>query len=411
MESLELTFQVRFFIALGLGFLLGLERETSGLAQQHQPIAGVRTYSLISMYGFGCAWLAQNGVPAVLPLGLISIVVLAGIEYAGRIREGHQGWTSSVAVLITYVIGALTLNTIIWLPLALGIISAILLSEKTRIEHFVESLKKFELFAILKFLVVTVLVLPLLPNREFTQFNLNPVGTWKIVILISTIGFVGYFLMKKFGSQYGLWLSGLLGGIVSSTAVSVAMGRMAQKSPEISAQALRSSLLASSVMYVRILLIIAIMGPGFLPLIWWRLLVLAGLGVVLSLTTGVRGGVSKSSLDSGLSNPFEISPALVFSVLFLTLQVVTILVKSHFGNSGLLILSFIVGVTDIDPFILSILSSKTISTVLVSAIIISMLGNTLIKGVYFGSLARTARRDAILRYGTLAVLHIPLVFL
>ncbi len=411
MDILELTFEVRFFIALGLGFLIGLEREASSLQYQKQAVAGVRTYSLISLYGFGCAWMAQNGAPAVLPLGLGSVVILAGIEYVGRIREGHHGWTSSVAILLTYIIGALTLNSIIWLPLALGIISAILLSEKTRIENFVENLKKFELFAILKFLVVTLLVLPMLPNRDFTQFNLNPVNTWKIVIIISSIGFVGYILMKKLGSQYGLWLSGLLGGIVSSTAVSVAMGRLSQQSPEISDRALRGSLLASSVMYVRILLIVMIMGPAFLPLIWWKLLALACAGFILSVTTGIDKSKSISSYTSTIANPFEITPALVFSVLFITLQVMTGLVKSHFGNQGLMVLSFIVGVTDIDPFILSILSSHTINNVMVSAIIVSMLGNTIIKAVYFGGMARQVRRETIIRFGTLAVLHVPIVFL
>lgn len=411
MDILELTFEVRFFIALGLGFLLGLEREASSLQYQKQVVAGVRTYSLISMYGFGCAWMAQNGAPAVLPLGLGSVVILAGIEYAGRIREGHHGWTSSVAILLTYIIGALTLNSIIWLPLALGIISAILLSEKTRIENFVENLKKFELFAILKFLVVTLLVLPMLPNREFTQFNLNPVNTWKIVIIISSIGFVGYFLMKKLGSQYGLWLSGLLGGIVSSTAVSVAMGRLSQQSPEISDRALRGSLLASSVMYVRILLIVMIMGPAFLPMIWWKLLALACAGFILSVTTGIDKSKNISTYNSTIANPFEVTPALIFSVLFITLQVVTSLVKSHFGNQGLMVLSFIVGVTDIDPFILSILSSHTINNVMVSAIIVSMFGNTIIKAVYFGGMAKQVRRETIIRFGILAALHIPIVFL
>ena len=143
MENIELTFQMRFVIALGLGFLLGLERETSGLERKRQVIAGVRTHALISLYGFGCAWLSQNNITFAFPIGLLSIAALASVEYMGRMREGHRGWTSSVAVLLTFIIGSLALLTNIWVPLALGIISAILLSEKTRIESFVENLKKF----------------------------------------------------------------------------------------------------------------------------------------------------------------------------------------------------------------------------------------------------------------------------
>jgi uncharacterized membrane protein (DUF4010 family) len=409
MGNIELTFEIRFAIALGLGFLIGLERETSGLERKKEVIAGVRTYSLISLYGFGCAWLSQINVAFALPIGLVSIAVLAGIEYIGRIKEGHRGWTSSVAVLLTFIIGALTLLTNIWVPLALGIISAMLLSEKTRIEQFVENLKKFEFYAILKFLVVTMLIFPLLPNREYTQFNLNPAATWKIVIVISSIGFVGYFIIKKLGSRYGLWLSGLLGGIVSSTAVSIAVGRIAQKAPEMSKRALRSSLLASSVMYIRILVIIWIFGPSFLPYIWWKLVVLAGFSLVLSLLVGTRVSSSRGTVASTMTNPFEITPALIFAMLFIAFRVVTNLVKSHFGDTGLFSLSFLIGVTDIDPFILSIIHNQAVTSLMVSALIVSMMGNTLFKGIYFSSLVKEARKESFFKYGLLALLHLPLI--
>ena len=409
MGSIELTFQIRFAIALGLGFLIGLERETTGLERKRQVIAGARTHSLISLYGFGCAWLSQINIAFALPIGLISIAVLASIEYIERIKEGHRGWTSSVAVLLTFIVGALVLLTNIWVPLALGIISAILLSEKTRIEHFVEDLKKFELYAILKFLVVTLLVFPLLPDREYTQFNLNPASVWKIVIIISSIGFVGYFIIRKLGSRYGLWLSGLLGGIVSSTAVSIAVGRIAQKAPEMSKRALRSSLLASSVMYIRILVIIWIIGPSFLPYLWWKLLTLASIGFVLSLFIGTRVSSSKGTVASTLTDPFEITPALIFAMLFIAFKVFTNLVKSYFGDTGLFFLSFLIGVTDIDPYILSIIHNQVVANVLVSAIIVAMMGNTLIKGIYFGSLAKEARKEALFKYGLLALLHLPLI--
>jgi uncharacterized membrane protein (DUF4010 family) len=410
-EGIELTIHIRFAIALGLGFLLGLEREATGLERQRHVIAGVRTHSLISLYGFGCAWLSDAGIAFALPIGLSSIVVLAGIEYTGRLRDGHYGWTSSVAVLITFVVGALTYLTNIWGPLALGIISAILLSEKSRIESFVESLKKYEVYAILKFLVVSLLIFPLLPDREYTQFGLNPSATWKIVILISSIGFAGYFLITKFGKRYGLWLSGVLGGIVSSTAVSIAVGRIAQQAPETSRRALRSSLLASGVMYVRILVLVWIIGPAFLPYLWWKLIILTALCLVLALFVGGKTASGGSAVASKLTNPFEIMPAMIFALLFVTFKVVTNLVKTHFGNSGLILLSFIVGVTDIDPFILSIIHNPAVSEIMVTAVVISMMGNSMIKGIYFGVLAKESRREAFLKYSVLTVCHLPLVFL
>ena len=410
MDGIELTIHLRFAIALGLGFLLGLEREATGMERQRHVIAGVRTHSLISLYGFGCAWLSDAGVAFSLPIGLVSIVVLAGIEYVARMRDGHYGWTSSVAVLITFIVGALTYLTNIWGPLALGIISAMLLSEKTRIENLVENLKKFEVYAILKFLVVSLLIFPLLPNQEYTSFGLNPSLTWKIVILISTIGFVGYFLVSKFGKRSGLWLSGVLGGIVSSTAVSIAVGRIAQQAPELSRRALRSSLLASSVMYIRILVLVWLVGPTFLPYLWWKLALLSMLSLGLALFVVVRSAVSESSVASTLTNPFEITPAMLFALLFVSFKVITTLVKTHFGHLGLFALAFIVGVTDIDPFILSIINNPDATKIMVSAIVISMMGNSMIKGIYFGGLAKEARREAFLKYGLLTLCHLPLVF-
>jgi uncharacterized membrane protein (DUF4010 family) len=413
MDNFELTFQLRFLIALGLGFLMGLERETSGVRRNRPVAAGVRTYSLISLYGFGCAWMSRLDFPVVLPIGLLTIAVFAGIQYLARSKEGHLGWTSNVAVVLAYLIGALTLLTNIWVPLALGIISTILMSEKTLVEQYVENLKKFELLAILKFLVVTLLVLPLLPDKGYTQFDLNPASTWKIVIIISSIGFAGYFMIRKLGSRYGLWLSGLFGGIVSSTAVSIAVGRIAQRVPEMSMRALRSSLLASSVMYIRILVIIWIIGPRFLPLIWWKLVALAGLGVLFSMFYFRRVVPSSEGANfETLKNPFEITPALIFAFLFLALKVVTSLVKGAFGESGLFVLSFFVGVTDIDPFILSLVhNSPEVTKMLVSAIILSMMGNTLSKGIYFGGLAKKVRKIAFWQYGIWAAMHVPFVFL
>jgi uncharacterized membrane protein (DUF4010 family) len=412
MENFELTFQIRFIIALGLGFLLGLEREASGIYRKRPVTAGVRTYSLISLYGFGCAWLSQIGVSFALPIGLISIAAFASLEYLARVKEGHLGWTSDVAALLTFIIGALALLTQIWVPLAIGIISAILLSEKTLIEKYVQNLKEFELFAILKFLVVTLLVLPLLPDKGYTQFNLNPVRTWKIVIIISSIGFAGYFLIKRLGSRYGLWLSGVLGGIVSSTAVSIAVGRIAQRLPHQARNALQSSLLASSVMYIRILIIIWIIGPQFLPFLWWKLLSLAFVGLIISLLFRRTGPSPESPDVTTLQNPFEITPAMIFASLFLALQVVTTLVKSSFGNAGLFLLSFVIGVTDIDPFILSLVNNNPdVTNVLVSSIVISMMGNTLIKGIYFGGLAEKVRKESFFRYGLWTLLHLPFIFL
>jgi len=411
MVDVDWPLPLRFLLALGLSFLVGLERESSALISKGRVFAGVRTYALIGTFGFGCALLRETA-PWMLPIGMIALSGLAVIGYLAKLKEGHVGWTSEVAAIITFVMGALCLVADIWIPMAIGIIATLLLSEKAKIEKFVENLDKSEFHAVVRFLIVSVIILPALPDQTYTEFSLNPRHIWQVVVLVSSIGFAGYFLAKKFGDRLGLWMSGLLGGIVSSTAVSIAAGRIAQRSPERSIHALQASIIASSVMYIRILVLIGLIRPSFLSFIWLKLVILAGIGVVLCFAARrTHGGGGKHNVEP-LRNPFEIRPALIFASLFVALSVVTVLVTRFYGNAGLLVLAGVVGVTDIDPFILSLVSqSPGFQSLMFTAILVSLMSNTLVKGVYFGTLARRARVESLWRYGAWAALHIPVILI
>jgi uncharacterized membrane protein (DUF4010 family) len=412
MNSFEWTYELRFIIALALGFLIGLERESSGIDRKGKIFAGVRTFTLISLFGFGCAWLYHLNIIFALPVGLLVIGALVLAEYSGKQKDGRFGGTSEIATLLTFIIGALALLADVWISMALGIISTLLLSEKSEIEKYVDKLNKFEFLAVLKFLLVTLIIFPALPNKDYTRFSLNPAHIWQIVIMVSTIGFVGYFLMKKLGGRLGLWVSGLLGGLVSSTAVSIAVGRIAEKDPAQGKSALQASILASSVMYLRILAIIFIINNSIAYLMWWKLVLLSLIGAVLAFTIKREGLPSSDRPASTIQNPFEIKPAIIFAALFVILTIATIWVKNFLGNAGLLVLSVVVGVADIDPFILSLVNSvQNIEPVIVSAIILAMMSNTVIKAVYFTVLAKQEKKTAYLRYGIWVLLHIPLIFL
>ncbi len=412
MNDISLPIHLRFLIALGLSLLIGLERESSGYIHKGRVFAGVRTYSLIGVFGFGCGWMVNINVPLALPVGMLSLAAIAIVGYLAKLKNDFVGWTSEVAALLTFIMGALCVLTDIWMPLAIGIVGTFLLSEKAMFEHYVERLDNAEFLAVVKFLIITLIILPVLPNNEYTEFHLNPQKIWQIVVLVSTVGFAGYFLTKKFGGRAGLWLSGLLGGIVSSTAVSVAAGRIAQKSPERSVNALQSTILASAVMYIRILVLIWFVKREFVEYIWLQLLILAIIGLILSIHKEPKTSKSKNSPIHSLRNPFEIRPALIFATLFVLLSVMTILAERFYGNAGLLTLAGITGVTDIDPFILSIVNqSGMVQKMAVSAIIISMISNTVVKGIYFGFLAKNVRRSTAWRFGLWALFHIPVLFI
>jgi len=414
MGYIEWTTELRFVVALVLGFLVGLERESSKREQKKVVLGGIRTYPIISMLGFGSAWLHQVGVSAILPIALISITTLTAISYFAKIQTEKYGFTSEISAILTFIIGALALLVDVWAAMALGVINTMLLSEKALLEDYVDKLDRVEFLAVLKFLLVTMIILPILPNVEYTQFKINPSKVWLIVIIVSTVGFVGYYLSKKLGKKVGFWVSGFVSGIVSSTAVSIAYGRMAKNNEQISINALQGTIAASSVMYLRILVLIFIINPAIVLSLTWQLLLLSAVGFGLSL---LKFKIKKSKVklaeeQEKLQNPFEIRPAVLFAILFVVLIVATGLVKQYFGDSGILTLSAIVGVVDIDPFILSLINSSTIEIKLIaSSILLAMLSNTIMKGIYFGYLATTVRKEAFLRFGILTLAHIPIIII
>lgn len=412
MYLIEWNDQLRFLVALALGFLIGLERESRSGTAASKLTAGVRTYTLISLFGFGCAWLYRINVEFIIPVGIVVIGGMILASYLAKQKSGAVGWTSEIAVLITFITGVLALLADIWIPLTLGVTATLLLSEKAELERYIEKLDKSEFLAVIKFLIVTIIILPALPDKDYTQFKLNPYKIWQIVILVSSIGFVGYFLMKKFGFKAGLWLSGLLGGIASSTAVSIAMGNIAKKNEPLSGRAFQAVILASSVMYLRILVIIYLLNSVLAFGIWWKLVILFIVGILLALFTHSNHTESTGDRITTIQNPFEIKPAVLFAFLFILLSIATIWVQQFFGSTGLMTLSMIVGVTDIDPFIVSIINNQIVAErVIYSAILISMMSNTIVKAFYFGFLVKSLRKRISIIFAFWVVIHFIMIFI
>ena len=409
--GIEWTVELRFLIALGLGFLVGLERESVKIDRK-LVFGGVRTHPIISLFGFGCGLLHKEGVAFALPVGLLAVSLLAGIAYVAKIRVERFGMTSEISALLTFVTGALAMLIDVWVAMALGILNTFLLSEKAMLESYVERLDKTDFLATVKFLLVTLIILPALPNKEFTQFGINPAKVWFIVVVVSTLGFVGYLLEKKFGPKLGLWMSGTLGGIVSSTAMTLSMGRLASQKPEYGKSALQGALLAGSVMYLRVLILIWIVNESIIGILWYRLLILSVVGIVLALRISGQKPVGSESSIRNLKNPFEIRPALGFALLFVILSVIINLIRKSAGNVGLIGLSALVGFLDVDPFILSLIQNPAnFETIFVSAILIALMSNTIAKGIYFVLLSRGTCKDTIVSYAILSLMHLPFIFL
>lgn len=409
--NFEWTLGLRFAVALAVGFLVGLERETGRRDGQKFFFGGVRTFPLISMLGFACGWFHGQGASWMLPAGLMAVTVLAGIAYVAKLKAGRLGATSEMGVLLVYVAGALACLSDVRLPIALGVIGTLLLSEKSRLEGYVAGLDRAEILATLKFLLVTVVIYPVLPDVELTPFRLNPARVWKIVVMVSAIGFVGYTLSRRVGARFGLPLSGLLGGIASSTAVSVATGRMARENPAQAPAALQASLLGSSVMYVRLVVLMAVFGGGFVAQLDARLLALGALGLLLALS--VRGGATarEGTPPPAIvsANPVEIRVALLFAALFVGLRVATELAQQYGGQPGVMGLAGLAGLVDVDPFVLALPRGEAMGAMMIRAVLVAVMVNTMAKGVYFATLCREGRWGALGRYGFWALAHVPLI--
>jgi len=407
----EWTLGLRFLVALAIGFLVGLERETGRKEHAQFFFGGVRTFPIVSLFGFACAWLFSNGLPLILPAGLVAITALTVVAYIQKIKAGRLGATSEVSVLVTYMIGALSLLADVRLPIALGVVNTILLSEKSTLENYVVRLNHNEFLATLKFLLLALVIYPALPNVEYTPYHLNPARIWQIVVLVSAIGFAGYILSKKLGARLGLPVSGLLGGIASSTAVSVATGRLAREVPAYAGVALQASLLASSVMYLRLMVLIAVFGGGFSLTLDWRMEALCLVGVLLVLTVRkeATAGNAPGELPS-IQNPVEIRVAVIFGVVFVVVKVGVALAKEYFGQAGVLGLGVLSGVVDVDPFILSLVQGSLSGRLMIQAILLAVMVNTLAKGVYFTVLSRGNRMQSIWRYIVWAACHVPLMW-
>lgn len=257
-----------FFIALFIGALVGLER-THHQQQQPTSLAGIRTFILFSEFGAITAWLSQAmGSSLVFAAGLVCTmaVVLVGYVMARQAGEESPGVTTEMAAAVVYVLGALAVYAPPLIAVALAIVTAGLLAMKTTLHSAVSRVKREELLATLRLLFASFIVLPLLPNQPVDPWNaLNPFKLWLLVILISGLSMVGYVAVRWVGPSRGTLLAGFFGGLVSSTAVTLTFARQSREEPELLRVLASGTLLAWTVMFLRVIVLVGALGWPLLP--------------------------------------------------------------------------------------------------------------------------------------------------
>jgi uncharacterized membrane protein (DUF4010 family) len=274
------------------------------------------------------------------------------------------------------------------LAVALGVVTTVLLSLKLEMHRFAHQVTREDVYAILKFAIITAIVLPVLPNRTYgvAPFDvLNPFKIWLLVVFISGISFVGYILIKIIGARKGITLTGALGGLASSTAVTLSFTQRSKDSPKL-AKAFAAAIIVSwTIMFVRIILEVSAVNHTLLELLWLPIgaLIVVALGYCVALFIIQRKATSEEEVN--FVNPFELGPAIKFGLIFIFILLFSKTAQIYLGTTGLYLSSFISGIADVDAITLSIsqlsLDSASLNAATaVRAIVIAAISNTLVKG-------------------------------
>jgi len=408
---------VKIVLVLFLSFLVGLEREEHKAAGEHYSFGGVRTFPLIGLLGYSLALLSG---PQLLPvaLGLAVVAAFLLLSYRHKIATVETaGVTTEMSGLTTYVVGALVYHEQFWIATTLSVASMLLLELKGALESLTKRIASDEILTFTKFLVLTAVILPVLPNQEFGPFQINPFKTWLVVVAVSTVSFGSYVLQRLTREQGGIILTAVLGGAYSSTVTTVALARRAAREQHCHLFA-GGTLIASGVMYLRLIALVGLFNRDLMAMLALPFAALAaGAAAAGWLWTRVPdpdSGQVKREYEP--RNPLELRAAFLFALLFLVMLVATRLAAVYLGKAGVYSLAATMGVVDVDPFLMGMTQSAgtvTPLSVAASGILIAAASNNFAKGLYAYILAdrRTGVQSLCLLLALAALGLTPLFWL
>jgi uncharacterized membrane protein (DUF4010 family) len=385
MELPELV--LRFGSALLIGALVGLEREFARIKEDVHSFAGIRTFPLIALMGCTAALageLIDIWAFVVLTLLLGSLIA---ISYAIDASQGRVGMTSEVAAMVVYACGALAYWGQMTLAAALAVVTFGFLTLKPQLHRLAGRVSSEDLYATLKFAIISLIILPVLPDRTYgpPPFDaFNPYKTWLMVVLISGISFLGYVLIKAVGARRGNALTGLLGGLVSSTAVTLSFSQRSKEEPDLSRAFSLAITLAWTVMFGRIVVEVAILNNALLQAVWLPMTLAMAAGLLFSVTYFFAQRTAKET-DVKVANPFELRPAVQFGLLYAAILVIAKAAQFYFSDAGLYVASVVAGLADVDAITLSMAelagtSGGVAVPTAARAVVLAAVANTVVKG-------------------------------
>jgi uncharacterized membrane protein (DUF4010 family) len=393
-------------VSAGLGALIGLVRQWEdqqgerGVASR----AGIRTFTLWAMWGVACAVIQQAGVPGAWLGGVAAVILFTVVRMAvTQSSEEPLGLTTAVAGALTFGIGSLVAWGQVQLGVALAVLVVLLVALREVAHAWTRRLTREDLRTALQFAAVTGVILPLVPDRGFGPLEaFNPFTTWLMVVIISGLGFVGYGAMRWLGDRAGIALTGLVGGLASSTATTLAFSRRSREQPDLSSHCALAVLLACTVMLGRVAVLVGAFNAALLLKLWPALVAMAIPGLVFGLWVfiGDRNKTSSGTSAPTLSNPLGLGIAVKFALLYAVVVFLVKAVSVWQAGSGLLWVSMVSGLTDMDAIALSLAQTVTPAGNLelelgLQAMIVAAASNTFLKGVLAFSLGSPLLRKQV----------------
>ncbi len=407
----------KILLVLFLSFLTGLEREEHKIGNGKYSFGGVRTFPLIGLLAYAVSFLAEGQIlPVVLGMAVVGGFLMLSYRHKTE-NSPFAGITSEMSALTTYAVGALVYRDQFWIATTLTVASMLLLELKTTLEGLTGKIAPEEILAFTKFLLLTAVILPVVPNQDFGPFQINPAKAWLVVVAVSTVSYSSYVIQKVTRGQGGVLVAALLGGAYSSTVSTVVLARRAAREdrPHLFAGC---TLIASGMMYVRLAGLVALFNRNLMAALGPPFAVLAASALVVGWiwTRLPDAHTQPVAREFEPKNPLELKAALFFAILFVTMLVATHWVATYLGQAGVYTLAAIMGVSDVDPFIMGMTQAGGTTTSLAvaeCAILIAAASNNLVKGIY--AFTMSDRKTGWQSLGLLAALAVaglvPLLWL
>ncbi|SFN28797.1 MgtC/SapB family protein [Marinobacter pelagius] len=383
---------INLAVALLLGAIIGLERGWDAREQKSgERIAGIRTFALIGLLGGVSGVLAREITEWAFPVLLVCVVAMAIVAYSERLEHIRNfSITGMVGMVLTFCFGTIAVVVDPVMATAAAVVTAIILDNKEEIHGWVNKLKAHELDAALKLLLISVVMLPLLPNEAMGPGGvLNPREIWWMVVMIASISFVGYFAIRVAGTRKGILFTSLFAGLSSSTALTLHFARQSARNPELSPQFATGILIACGTMFPRILVYCFVINRDLLPLLFWPVVIMTALlygpALVIWRRNSEKLKVSQPTLNQ---NPLDLTSALVFGLLLTAILLLGEFLKNWLGDAGIYLLAASSGVADVDAITLSLTrmsnDSLAMGTAVVGIVLAAAVNNLVKSGMAWG---------------------------